>query len=186
MAATAQAVSGSLPMTADAPGDLTIAPATPANMSAVVDIIRSSADWYEEFVEPEDMTEHQVDAKWARENFEKRDFYVARVDDDIVGTITMQEVDEDHIYLGYVYLHTDHVGQGYGGMKLDWAAEETRNRGRKAMVLIAHPEAEWAVRAYEKFGFRLVTDDREEILAWADGWMKPYYEEGFHFYQYDV
>jgi len=165
---------------------LTISPAKLEHMEDVVDIISSSAEWYEGFVDPEDMTEHHVDEKWARENFVKRDFYVARVNDEIVGTITMQEVNEAYIYLGYVYLHTDHVGQGYGGMKLDWAADEARRRGKKALVLIAHPEAEWAIRAYEKFGFRRVFTDKEDILNWCDGWMKPYYEEGFHFYQYDV
>ncbi len=165
---------------------LTISPAKLEHMQDVIDIIRSSAHWYEGFVDPNDMSEHQVDEKWARENFDKRDFYVARVDDQIVGTITMQEVNEAYIYLGYVYLHTDHVGRGYGGMKLDWAAEEARRRGKKALVLIAHPEAQWAIRAYKKFGFRRVFTDKKDILNWCDGWMKPYYEEGFHFYQYDV
>ncbi|GAB4116523.1 MAG: hypothetical protein Tsb0027_08050 [Wenzhouxiangellaceae bacterium] len=170
---------------ADKP-QLTISPAKLEHMEDVVDIISSSAEWYEGFVDPEDMTEHHVDAQWARENFGKRDFYVARVNDEIVGTITMQDVNEAYVYLGYVYLHTDHVGQGYGGMKLDWAADEARRRGKKAMVLIAHPEAEWAIRAYEKFGFRRVFTEKKDILNWCDGWMKPYYEEGFHFYQYDL
>jgi GNAT superfamily N-acetyltransferase len=166
--------------------NLTISPARLEHMTDVVDIISSSAKWYEGFVDPKDMTEHHVDAEWARENFTKRDFYVARVDDQIVGTITLQEVNDAYIHLEYEYQQTEHVGQGYGGMKLDWAAKEARRRGKKALVLIAHPEADWAIRAYEKFGFKRVFTDKKDILNWCDGWMKPYYEEGFHFYQYDV
>ena len=163
---------------------LDIEPAEWSDMPEVVEIIRSSADWYEDIVEPQDLDEHAVDLKWARENFPERDFYVGRVEDAVAGTVTLQDVNEDHVYLGYVYLHTDYVGQGLGRDLLDFARDEARRRGRKSMVLLAHPDAEWACRAYEKYGFEVIARGRDEVLAWQDGWLEPYYEEGFHLFRY--
>lgn len=166
--------------------ELQVEPAEESDMKAVIEIIRSSAEWYEDIVDPEDLSEHYVDEEWARENFARRDFYVGRLDDDIAGTISLQEVGDDHLYLGYVYLHTDHVGNGFGGDLLDFARDQARRQGRESLVLIAHPDAAWACRAYRKYGFELVADTREDVLAWEDGWLEPYYEEGFQLYQYRV
>jgi RimJ/RimL family protein N-acetyltransferase len=164
--------------------DLEIEAADWSDAPAVVEIIRSSAGWYEDIVDPEDLSEHYVDRDWARENFSKREFYVARIQDRIGGTISLQEVGDDHLYLGYVYLHTDFVGNGYGGELLDFARNELIRRGRNSMVLIAHPEAEWARKAYLRYGFEIVARDRDAVLSWQDGWLEPYYEEGFQLYEY--
>jgi L-amino acid N-acyltransferase YncA len=165
-------------------GGLELEPARWDDMSDVVEIIRSSASWYEDIVEPEDFSEHLVDRDWARENFRRREFFVGRLEDEVVGTVTLQDVGEDHVYLGYVYLHENQVGNGFGRDLLDFARDETGRRGRKSMVLIAHPEATWACRAYEKYGFEVIARERDDILAWEDGWFEPFYEEGFHLLQY--
>lgn len=167
-------------------GRLRFEPAERDDMEKIVKIIRSSASWYEDIVEPEDFSEHLVDRSWARENFELRDFYAARLDDEIIGTVSIQEAGEDHVYLGYVYLHEEWVGNGFGEELLDFARDETRRRGRRSMVLIAHPEAVWACKAYERYGFEVIARERDEILAWEDGWLEPYYEEGFELYEYRV
>lgn len=152
-------------------------------MKRVAQIIRSSADWYEPFVEPEDMSEHDVDEAWGRENFEKRDFFVGELEDTLVATVTLQDAG-DYNYLGYVYLHADHTGKGLGKRLLHFARAESRRRSKQGMVLIAHPEATWATRAYERYGFECIATAREDVLAWNDGWLEPYYEEGFHLYRY--
>lgn len=163
---------------------LQIEEAEPADAPAVAELISSSAEWYEDLVKPEDLGEHRVDEAWARENFRRRDFYVGRLRDEIAGTISLQEVDGEHLYLGYVYLHTDHVGNGFGRDLLEFAVAELRRRGRRAMVLIAHPDAVWAVKAYQRFGFRPIARDKDAILDWKDGWMEPWFEDGFHLFEY--
>lgn len=173
------------PTSAPAPA-LEIRPATEADKPAVVEIIRSSADWYEPFVEPEDMGEHRVDEDWAHENFERREFFIGRSAGEKVGTLSIQEVGDDWLYLGYVYVHTEHVGKRFGGRLLRFAEREARRRGRRGMVLIAHPEAKWACRAYEKFGFDCIADGRDAVLKWQSGWLKPYYEEGFQLFRYEL
>lgn len=170
----------------DLPTSLEIDRATWDDMSHVVKIVRSSASWYEDIVDPEDLDEHYVDEAWARKNFESRDFFVGRLGDEIAGTVTLQDAGEDFAYLGYVYLHEDHVGNGFGRDLLDFAREESIRRGKKGMILIAHPEAIWARKAYLRYGFEIVGEEREEVLAWNDGWLRPYYEEGFQLYRYDL
>ena len=165
-------------------GILSIEEAASSDAPAIADIISSSASWYEDLVEPEDMGEHRVDDAWARANFERREFFVGRIEDEVAGTISLQEVGGEHLYLGYVYLHTDHVGNGFGRDLLDFARSELERRGRRAMVLIAHPGAVWAVKAYRRYGFERVATDRDEILGWQGGWLEPYYEEGFHLFEY--
>lgn len=166
--------------------ELEIRPAEEHHAAAIIDIIRSSADWYEEIVEPEDLSEHYVDRRWWQENAEKREFYVGLLGDEVVGTISLQDAGEDAVYLGYIYLHTDHVGNGFGGDLMDFARFRSRRNGKRSMVLIAHPEAEWARRAYLKYGFEIIAEDRSEVLAWNDGWLEPYYEEGFQLYRYEL
>ena len=115
----------------------------------------------------------------------KRDFYVAVADGTPVGTLTLQFFGE-YTYLGYVYIDTAHVGNGYGRKLLEFAARESKNRGMKGMVLIAHPQASWAIKAYQKFGFKLAHRDKDDILAWNGGVLKPYYEEYFQLFMYDL
>lgn len=165
--------------------DLLIRPANREDMDTIAKFIRSSASWYEEFVDEKDLSEHYVDDKWKEENYKKRDFYIGKTEDDAVGTISLQHFG-DITYLGYIYLHTDHVGRGYGHKLMEHAKELCEKRNQEAMVLIAHPEAKWATKAYEKFGFTRKMTDKKSILNWKDGLLEEYYEEGFHLYHYDL
>ena len=159
-------------------------PTTRPELPAVVEILRSTADWYAPFVTPEDLeSQHRVDLAWARENFERREFFSAVLDGQVVGVLTLQETG-DHLYLGYVYVHREHVGKRIGRRLLDHAAAEVERRGLQGMVLIAHPEAEWAVRAYQKYGFECVARTDDDVCAWNDGWLEAYHEQGFHLWSW--
>lgn len=152
------------------------------DLKAVVEILRSSASWYEPFVDPSDLDQHHVTMDWAVENFEKRDFFVGELDGSVVGVVTLQDAG-DFSYLGYVYLHADYTGHGLGRRLLDFAQRRSRAARKRGMVLIAHPQATWATRAYERYGFDRIAEREERVLAWNDGWLQPYYEKGFHLYR---
>lgn len=169
----------------DQVGRLSVTPAKRSDAKMVAEIVRSSASWYAPILEPEDMREHAVDELWALRNFGIRDFYVGRDEGKPVGILSMQYTG-DYAYMGYLYLYENVVGKGYGQEFQRFAAYEARRRGKTAMMLIAHPEAKWAMRAYKKFGFRVIARERDDVLAWNDGWLKPYYEEGFVLHQYDL
>lgn len=163
----------------------TLRPATLADADAIVDILCSSADWYEPIIDPGDLDQHCVSRSWYTKNFERRRFFALELNKETVGTLTLQDAGPV-LYLGYVYLHVDHVGQGLGRRLLDFARQEARRLGKRGLVLLAHPEAEWAVKAYLRYGFELLHSDREQVLEWNDGWMEPYYEEGFSLFFYDL
>lgn len=168
-----------------APHDrVTLRPTRPADLPAIVAILRSTAAWYEPFVEPEDLaSQHLVDLKWAEENYRKREFWSAVLGDRVVGVLTMQDAG-DWLYLGYVYVHEEMVGRRIGRKLLDHARSQAEARGKDGMVLIAHPEADWAVRAYRKYGFERVASTDEAVCAWNDGWLEPYHESGFHLWRW--
>lgn len=172
------------PAPATAPG-LRIRPAQRRDIDVIVEAVKSSAEWYRPILDEKDMEEHEVDSAWAEENFRKRDFYIGEAGGESVGILSLQYFGE-YAYLGYIYLFTEHVGQGFGQRLIRFAETTARRKGMKGMVLIAHPEATWARKAYLKYGFEIIETDRERILSWQDGVLRPYYEEGFDLYLYDL
>jgi ribosomal protein S18 acetylase RimI-like enzyme len=165
---------------------LQIMRANTQDMSNIAEIIRSSADWYRPFVAEKDMSEHDVDKKWEIENYKKREFWVGKNgNEETVGTVSLQYFN-DTAYLGYVYLHADHTGRGYGKVLLDHAKQRAIEKNMEQMVLIAHPEADWAIKAYKRYGFKILFKNRADVLSWKNGLLKPYYEEGFYLFHYDL
>jgi GNAT superfamily N-acetyltransferase len=153
-------------------------------MPLVAGMIRSSADWYAEFVNEDDLTEHYVDKAWEERNFKRRDFFLGfNEKKEAVGTISLQNFNE-YAYIGYLYLDTSEVGKGYGHTLMDFARSEALKRDLEGLCLLAHPEAVWAVKAYQKFGFECLHTEPAEILNWNDGALQGYYEDGFHLYHY--
>ena len=165
--------------------ELEIRRARRTDMSTIAAFIRSSADWYAEFLDEKDLDEHYVDEAWEERNYGLREFYVGATEGEDVGTISLQTFG-DAFYLGYIYLDASQVGKGFGGRLIRFAEAEARRRGVRELVLICHPQANWAVRAYQKFGFERIASNREEILQWQDGALVPHYEEGFELYSYKV
>lgn len=153
-------------------------------MKLIANFVRSSAHWYREILDPADMDEHDVDDQWATRNYKLRDFYLGLDGDTPVGTISLQYF-KDVAYLGYIYLDVNQVGKGYGRKLMKFAESVARQKGMKAMALIAHPEATWACKAYLKYGFEVTEATKEGVLSWNGGVLAPYYEEGFQLYEFD-
>ena len=155
------------------------------HMTIAADIIRSTSQWYQPFLADEDMAEHDVDAGWEERNFGRRDFFIGYAKDEPVGVLATQPAGRS-LYLGYVYVYEHQVSRGYGRELLEFARDRATAFRNDSMVLIAHPEAQWATRAYQRFGFEQVASERSDVLAWNDGWLAPYYEQGFALYEYDL
>tara|TARA_R110002072_G_scaffold102445_1_gene225307 strand:+ start:452 stop:991 length:540 start_codon:yes stop_codon:yes gene_type:complete len=165
--------------------ELGIRRATWDDMEVIASFLRSTAEWYRPFVAEQDMVEHDVPASWKAENFARREFYVGSLEGKPIGTVSLQDFG-DYAYVGYVYLDADHVGRGHGRELLEFALGLASRRGKRGLTLIAHPEATWATRAYLKFGFKLHAARREDVLAWNEGALQDYYEEGFQLFVYDL
>lgn len=163
--------------------NLQIRRARRSDMSQIAAFVRSSAEWYRPFVDEADMAEHEVDEAWEEKNYKKRDFYIGHADSEPVGTISLQYFG-DYAYLGYIYLDVAHVGKGYGQTLMRFAESVARRMGMDGMVLIAHPEATWAKKAYLKYGFEIIAEERDDVCSWQDGCLDEYYEEGFQLYRF--
>jgi GNAT superfamily N-acetyltransferase len=161
-----------------------IRPAGLEDMQTIVELVRSSAEWYRPILEAKDMAQHEVDEVWARENFARRDFYLGLVDETPMGVLSIQRF-RDYAYLGYLYLDVEYVGCGYGAKLMRFGERLARRHGAHGMCLIAHPDATWAKRAYLKYGFEIVEHTKEGVLAWQGGVLRDYYEEGFQLYLYE-
>lgn len=155
-------------------------------MPIVAKLISSSADWYREFVHEKDMNEHEVGEAWIQKNFWKRKFFLGRNQEGQAVGFHSHQTFGDVAYLGYIYLDVDQVGKGYGKRLIDHAKKVSEDMNLDAMVLLAHPEAKWATKAYMKYGFKKIAEERENVLSWNKGALKDYYEEGFHLYQYEL
>ncbi len=163
---------------------LEITRATRSDMPLVAHFIRSSAEWYKPFIAQKDLSEHEVGEKWIAKNYPLRDFFIGYNQHEPVGTISMQTV-RGYTYLGYIYLDVAHVGKRFGHQLVEFAKLRSQGIGNKGMFLIAHPEASWSVKAYKKMGFKKIASKKEDVLAWNDGVLEPYYEEGFELYLKD-
>lgn len=159
--------------------------ANETDMDTIASFIRSSAEWYKPFLAEKDLKEHYVDDDWKKENYKKRDFYLGKDSQNgEVGTISLQYFG-DYAYLGYIYLDSKYVGKGYGPELINFAKRKCLSKGLKGMCLISHPKAEWAIKAYEKYGFRKKCTSKQDVLNWNNAFLEPYYEEGFHLYVYE-
>lgn len=168
----------------DALASVTLRRTRPSELAAVVEVVSSTASWYEPFVSPDDFeSQHCVDLAWAKENYERREFWSALIDGEVVGVLTIQEAG-DWLYLGYVFVHRERVGMRIGAALITRARAEVSRRGKRGMVLLAHPEATWAVRFYRRQGFVRIADDDAGVCAWNGGWLSPYHEAGFHLWRW--
>ncbi len=154
-------------------------------MPKIAEFIRSSASWYEKFVDPKDLAEHHVGQKWIDDNYFRRDFYIGYHQREPVGTISYQNMGE-FAYLGYIYLDANQVGKGFGHQLMDHAQKIAIQKQKKGMILIAHPKAHWAIKAYEKYGFRCIATQKNDVIGFQNGCLKNYYEEGFYLFKFDL
>ncbi len=163
---------------------LAIRPAQWDDMENIANFVRSTAEWYRPLSNEKDMAEHSVDENWKEVNFQARDFYVGYDGDTPIGTLSLQYFG-DYAYIGYLYLDASCVGKGYGKQFMQFAEKTALKKGLKGLFLISHPEAHWAVKAYEKFGFVATYTEKEDILKWNNTCLETYYEENFHIFIYD-
>lgn len=164
---------------------LLIKPVTRDEMPTVAGLVRSSAQWYRPILDEKDMAEHDVDERWEEVNFRRRTFFLGYVGDKAIGTISIQYFGKI-AYLGYIYLDVNYVGRRYGQTLMKHAHRKAIEDGAEALTLIAHPEATWARKAYLRYGFEIIARNKGEVLAWNDGCLQPYYEEGFELYRLDL
>jgi N-acetylglutamate synthase-like GNAT family acetyltransferase len=79
----------------------------------------------------------------------------------LVGVMGLQKV-RDAMIVRHAYVRTAHQGRGIGGTLLTELASQVAGQ----LLVGTWAAAEWAIRLYERHGFRLVsTEEKDRLLA---------------------
>ena len=87
------------------------------------------------------------------------EFFCARRDGEVVAVMGLQHV-KDVALIRHAYTRTAYQGRGVGGELLDGL----RRRTERPLLVGTWKAATWAVRFYERRGFRLVSDEEKVRL----------------------
>jgi N-acetylglutamate synthase-like GNAT family acetyltransferase len=107
--------------------------------------------------------------RW-KEPYMSRDYLQHEIDDgvvfwgyeengDLIGVMGIQDV-QDVTLIRHAYVRTTQRGKNIGGALLS----ELKQRTSRPTLVGTWKAADWAVRFYEKHGFRLVTERKKEQL----------------------
>ncbi len=147
-------------------------------MGEIRDIINSNYKMYEKILLIQaDHGEHFVNEQWTEQNFQIREFYLARENGEYVGMMSYQNLG-DFAYIGYFYIKFGHHRKGYGKNLMQFLEMRAKTDELKEIRLFVNKSADWAEKAYESMGFKPLSSNKQEILSMNQGIFKKYYEEG--------
>jgi N-acetylglutamate synthase-like GNAT family acetyltransferase len=138
----------------------------PKDFKAIYNIINDAAGAYKGIIPsdrwkypymPEDELKHEID--------EGVIFWGYEEDGKLIGVMGIQEV-RDVTLIRHAYVTTGRRNQGVGSSLLQSLLKKTV----KPVLIGTWADAHWAIRFYEKHGFRLVSNDEKNML------LKRYWE----------
>jgi N-acetylglutamate synthase-like GNAT family acetyltransferase len=109
------------------------------------------ADRWKEPYMPKDELRHEMD--------EGVVFWGYEEDGELIGVMGIQHV-QDVTLIRHAYVRTDRRNQGIGGKLLSHLRKQTT----RPLLIGTWADATWAIRFYEKHGFRLVTEEEKNRL----------------------
>jgi N-acetylglutamate synthase-like GNAT family acetyltransferase len=109
------------------------------------------ADRWKEPYMPRDELRHEMD--------EGVVFWGYEEDGELIGVMGIQHV-QDVTLIRHAYVRTDRRNQGIGGKLLSHLRKQTT----RPLLIGTWADATWAIRFYEKHGFRLVTEEEKNRL----------------------
>ena len=109
------------------------------------------ADRWKEPYMPKDELRHEMD--------EGVVFWGYEEDGELIGVMGIQHV-QDVTLIRHAYVRTARRNQGIGGKLLAHLRKQTE----RPILIGTWADATWAIRFYEKYGFRLVTEEEKNRL----------------------
>jgi N-acetylglutamate synthase-like GNAT family acetyltransferase len=137
-----------------------IRPCTEADFDTIIAIINEAAEayrgvipadrWHEPYM-PREELRHEIDSGVR--------FWGWEEGGELVGVMGIQDV-QDVTLIRHAYVRTANRNGGFGGKLL----EELRKLTAQPILIGTWAAATWAVRFYEKHGFRMVTPEEKDRL----------------------
>ena len=131
-----------------------------SDLNAVYDVINDAAEAYRGIIPADRWKEPYMSRDHLQQ--EVRDgvvFWGYEEDGKLVGVMGIQAV-QDVTLIRHAYVRTIHRGKGIGGKLLS----ELKQKTKGPTLVGTWKAADWAIRFYEKHGFRLVTEQQKDQL----------------------
>ncbi len=146
-----------------------IRPCTPADLDTIYEIINDGAVAYRGVIAADRWHEPYMSREALEREIAAGVMFSAAVDDDgtIVGVMGLQHV-KDVTLIRHAYTRTRAQGRGAGSALLQHLREQTS----KPVLIGTWKAATWAIRFYERHGWRVV-DDAEKVRLLRTYWTVP-------------
>lgn len=114
------------------------------------------------------------------------DVEMIELDGSTIGFIGTIKITDDSIYLLALYLMREYQNKGIGKKIIDDLIHSYSAENRKEIVLLAHKNATWACKFYEKNGFELISMDEGDIKNYSDRILEKHYIRNSVLYSYKL
>jgi len=134
---------------------------SPSNLDSILNVVNDAAQAYKSVIPEDRWKEHYMSPKEFRKEIESGvEFYGWLEENVLVGVMGIQLVN-DVTLIRHAYVLRDHQRRGIGENLLDYLV----SLARTCEVLVGTWEAaHWAIRFYEKHGFKLVSKEEKDRL----------------------
>jgi N-acetylglutamate synthase-like GNAT family acetyltransferase len=137
-----------------------IRPCIDADFDAIYAIVNEAAEAYRGVIPADRWHEPYMSNDELRHEIESGvRFWGYEEDGELVGVMGIQHV-QDVTLIRHAYVRTAKRGQGIGGKLL----AELRKTAARPILIGTWAAAAWAIRFYEKHGFKLVTPEEKDRL----------------------
>jgi N-acetylglutamate synthase-like GNAT family acetyltransferase len=145
---------------ADDVGAIMIRRCDDPDFETVLSIINDGSAAYKGVIPADRWTEPYMSHEHLRDEMQDGvEFWAYEVDGQIMGVMGIQAV-KDVTLIRHAYVRTNGQKQGIGAKLL----EHLRTLTRRPILIGTWKDATWAIRFYEKHGFRLVDDEEKDRL----------------------
>ena len=137
-----------------------IRPCRQSDFEAMYAIINDAAQAYRGVIPADRWTEPYMSREYLQHEIDVGvAFWGYEESGELIGVMGIQDV-QDVTLIRHAYVRTARRGKGIGGTLLS----ELKQMTRRPTLVGTWKAAVWAVRFYEKHGFRLVTEQQKELL----------------------
>lgn len=138
------------------------------NLSLIAGVyITSFIETYRDFV-PDAFLEEMNQDDWLSSVENHKDFFIMIQDQEVIGTASISEGEDDAGEIQSIYLNHDYVDQGYGRLLLNAMVKELSERGYDKAFLWDIKENARSKAFYEKNGFKVTDETRNLNLGGED------------------
>ena len=95
-----------------------------------------------------------------------------------IGFLGTVQLTQNVEYLMMLYFPPHNQRKGYGTTVLNLLVNRLKKRNVSDLVLLVNQQADWAIKFYKKENFQTVSRIQEEIEAYCNFKMKPFYVPG--------